>query len=110
YLEGISFASQLLLPWIDAATESLRAAGLTRSGALEIVEALCARTMRAYVNSGPKAWNRRSATILRRALERDASRMGHLDPRLAALYTEGLRLSMSHFGVLWAHYKPATPV
>ena len=98
YFAGVNLASQLLLPWIDAAAECLRNAGLSRAEATELIASLSERSVRSYSSAGRKAWNRRSAAMLRKALEKDAERLGALDPSLGALYAEGIRLSFAHFG------------
>jgi hypothetical protein len=98
YFAGLHFGTQFLLPWIDAAASCLRAAGLTRAQATQMVETLCSRTVRAYVHTGRKAWDGRSAAAVRKTLERDAETLGLIDGRLGDLYAEGIRLVWSHFG------------
>ena len=54
YLAGVRFATDSIRPWIDAALESFRAAGFSRSEAAAIVETLGYRTLRACVRTGNK--------------------------------------------------------
>lgn len=98
YFAGISLSTQLLLPWIDASTGCLRAAGLARSQATELVASLSAKIMRAYASGGQKAWNRGAEAALHKSANRDAERLASIDPRLGQLYGEGVRLALAHFG------------
>src|SRR5262249_17838165 len=98
YFAGIEMATRLLLPWMDASTACLRAAGLSRTEATGLMESLSGRMARAYANAGRVAWNRRSASALRKTLERDIKALVAVDARLGALYAEGVRLSLAHFG------------
>jgi len=97
YLAGIDMATRLLLPWIDASTICLRSAGLSRSEAMELIESLSGRIAHAYANVGRRVWNRRSAASLGETLEREVEALAAIDPRLGALYAEGVRLSLAHF-------------
>lgn len=54
YLAGVRFATDSIRPWIDAALESFRAAGFSRSDAAATVETLGYRTLRACVRTGNK--------------------------------------------------------
>ncbi len=97
YLAGINFATCLVLPWIAAAVESLRAAGFSRAEATSVVATLGARSLRAYGKSGRKAWSPRAAPELHRAVERDLEIIRSVDPRLAILYAEGIEQALSYF-------------
>lgn len=92
-LAGMSLATHIALPWIAAAVESLRAAGLSRAEATRIVEQLGERTLRSYAKAGIKAWSPAAATELRRAL---AVRLP--DPRLDNLYRTGIERTLQFFG------------
>ena len=89
YLAGVQLASNLLLPWIAGATDSLRAAGLPRAEAVAAVHAWGSRTLRAYGKAGEKAWNRAAAERLDRAIAQDLETLRLTDPRVAALFSDG---------------------
>jgi len=93
FFVGIHLATHLLLPWIAAAVESLRAAGFSRAEATLAVENMGARSLRAYAKAGRKAWSPAAAPELHRALENSRS----LDPELAAMYAEGIRQALRYF-------------
>ena len=90
-LAGVSLATHIALPWIAAAVESLRAAGLSRAEATRIVEQLGERTLRSYAKAGAKAWTPSAETELRRALDLN------LDPRLGEVYRTGIQCALEFF-------------
>jgi len=97
YFSGVHLVSHLLLPWIAGSVESLRSAGFTRTLATQIAQALGTRTLRAYGKAGRKAWNRDAVLALRRRLERELEPLHATDPRLAALYAQGLEQALAFF-------------
>ena len=97
YLAGVHLASHLLLPWIAGAAESLRAAGFARNEAVNAVEALGQRTLRAYGKAGDKAWNRAAAEQLQRAVAADFETLRQTDTRLAALFSDGGERMLRYF-------------
>jgi hypothetical protein len=90
-LAGMSFATHIALPWIAAAVESLRAAGLSRAEATRIVGQLGDRTLRSYAKAGTKAWTPAAEAELRRALTLP-------NARLADLYRTGIDCALQFFG------------
>ena len=97
FFAGIHFASPLLLPWIAAAVESLRASGLMRAEAVAVGEHLGARMLHRYAKAGERVWNRKTAAGLRRALEHDLEAIRRVDPRLPELYEKGIRIALGRF-------------
>ena len=97
YLSGIHLATDLLLPWIAASVESLRDAGLSRVEATQVANALGGRALRSYVKAGPKAWSPTAADRLRLSIRRDLDTIRGVDPRLAALYTDGVEQALRYF-------------
>lgn len=97
FFAGVHLGTHLFLPWIAAAVESLRAAGFTRTEATRVVESMGARTLRAYGKAGRKAWSRAASGDLRRAFDRDLKTIRAVDPRLAALYAEGIDTALRYF-------------
>ncbi len=89
YLAGAHLGSQLLMPWIAGAAESLRSAGFPRAEAVSVVEALGSRALKAYSKAGDKAWDRSAAERLHRAIARDLEALRPIDNRLAALFSDG---------------------
>jgi len=97
FFAGVHLASPLLLPWIAAAVESMRASGLTRAEAVAVGEHLGGRTLHSYAKAGARAWSRKTAANLRRALERDLEALRRHHPRLPELYEQGIRIALSRF-------------
>lgn len=97
YLAGSQLAGDLLLPWIAAAVESLRAAGFSRVDATNVVETVGTRALHSYVKAGSKAWSRTAARDLRRIMTCDLGALRSADPRLAALYTAGAEQALAYF-------------
>lgn len=89
YLAGAYWGSQLLMPWIAGAVESLRSAGFPRAEAVSVVEALGSRALKAYSKAGDKAWDRSAAERLHRGIARDLEALRLSDSRLAALFSDG---------------------
>ena len=89
YVAGVHLASHLVLPWIGAAVESLRAAGFSRAAATMAVEAMSTRALRAYTRAGRKAW---SFTA-----EESLETIRGADPQLAKLYAEGVAIALKYF-------------
>lgn len=97
YLAGAYLSSQLLMPWIAGAAESLRAAGFPRVEAVSVVEALGSRALKAYSKAGDKAWDRSEAERLHRAIARDLETLRLTDSRLAALFSDGSDRMLRYF-------------
>ena len=57
YEAGLSFASSLFTPVLEACRICLRDAGLTLRAANRLAEALFQQTLRAYVHAGRKSWS-----------------------------------------------------
>jgi predicted short-subunit dehydrogenase-like oxidoreductase (DUF2520 family) len=97
YLGGVHLSTHLVLPWIAAALESLRAAGFSRSEAAEAVSYLSDRSVRAYAKAGRRAWSVAAETDLRNSIDRDLDSIRAKDPRLAALYAAGVSFATRFF-------------
>lgn len=97
YLAGSQLAGDLLLPWIAAAVESLRAAGFSRTEATRIVEVTGARALHSYRKAGSKAWSRAAALDLRRTVAYDLGAIRSANSRLAALYAAGVEHALAYF-------------
>jgi len=97
YWSGVNLSSSLLLPWIAGAVESLRAAGLSRSEATRLAEALGARALRSYAKAGAKSWGPAAAGSLSAVLERDLAVMRQSEPKLTALYAAGVDCARKFF-------------
>jgi hypothetical protein len=55
------------------------------------------RTLRSYAKAGPKAWSPTAADRLRLSISRDLDTIRGVDPRLAALYTDGVEQALRYF-------------
>jgi predicted short-subunit dehydrogenase-like oxidoreductase (DUF2520 family) len=97
YLSGIHLATHLLLPWIAASVESLRDAGLSRVEATHVANALGSRALRAYAKAGAKAWSPAAAGRLQLSIARDLDTIRGVDPKLAALYADGVEQALRYF-------------
>jgi predicted short-subunit dehydrogenase-like oxidoreductase (DUF2520 family) len=97
YLSGIHLATHLLLPWIAASVESLREAGLSRVEATHVANALGSRALRAYAKAGAKAWSPAAADRLQLSIARDLDTIRGVDPKLAALYADGVEQALRYF-------------
>jgi len=97
YFSGIHLATHLLLPWIAASVESLREAGMSRTQATVVAGALGGRALRAYAKAGPKAWSPMAAESLRLSIARDLDTIRRADPKLAALYADGVEQALRYF-------------
>ena len=97
YLSGVHLVTYLLLPWIAASVESLRDAGLSRTEAIHVANALGGRALRAYAKAGPKAWSPTAAARLRLSIARDLDTIRGVDPKLAVLYADGVEQALRYF-------------
>jgi hypothetical protein len=97
FLAGVHLSTDLVLPWIAAAVDSLRMAGFSRSEATGVVEALGARVLRAYGKAGHKAWRRTAVHRLHHAVDSDLETIRSADPHLAALYQAGIEQALGYF-------------
>jgi len=97
YLSGIHLATHLLLPWFAASVESLRDAGLSRTEATRLANALGGRALRAYAKAGSKAWSPAAANRLHLSIARDLDTIRGVDPKLAALYADGVDQALRYF-------------
>src|SRR5258708_27546864 len=61
FFAGVQCAAPLLLPWIAAGVESLRASGFTRADAAAVGEHLGIRAARRYAKARAKAWSPKNA-------------------------------------------------
>lgn len=97
YICGVHLSTDLLLPWIAGAVESLRAAGFSRDEATGAVQAIGSKALRAYGKAGPKAWKRASAERLHRAIGEEIEAIRLTDPKLAVLCAEGFEATVKFF-------------
>jgi hypothetical protein len=97
YLAGVHLASDLLLPYVDAAVEMLRASGFSRSQATQIAEGLGTGVLRAYAKAGRKAWSGAMTLDLRGSRERDLGAIRGADPIRGALYERGIEQALEYF-------------
>ncbi len=97
FFAGVQLSTSLLLPWISAAVESLRAAGFRQSDALATAGSLGVQALYVYEKTGRKIWNRKLARQLRVALEKEVEPLRKADPRLAEAYADGIRKTLDYF-------------
>jgi predicted short-subunit dehydrogenase-like oxidoreductase (DUF2520 family) len=97
YLTGSQLAGNLLLPWIAAAVESLRAAGFSRTEATRVVEMIGTGALHAYGKAGAKAWSRSAALDLRHTVTHDLSSLRSAYPHLTNLVAAGVEQALAYF-------------
>ncbi len=97
FFAGLHTLAPLLLPWLAAGVECLRASGFPRARAAEIGELLAVQTVRSFAKSGTKAWNRKMAADLRHPLEQEMDAIRKRDPAFAELYEQGIRIALKRF-------------
>ena len=98
YFAGVQFGANLILPWIAAAVEALRAAGFSRQDATLLAQALGARALRGYGKGGRRAWNAERTAELHRVIHRELPVLraqGSAD--LAKLYESGIARARDFF-------------
>lgn len=98
YFAGVHLATDLLRPWIAAAIASLQAAGVARPEAAALASELAARSVRSHARIGEKPWGAAAEAELARVLGSRVAELSACDARSAALYAEGLRLTLAYFG------------
>ena len=89
YVSGLHLSSHLLLPWVGAAVESFRLAGLSRSESTLAVQAMAAAAMRAYTRAGEKALSRNDAAYMQNLLDQAREQIRESNPSLAEFYDAG---------------------
>lgn len=90
FLAGANLAAPLLLPWIAGAMEAFRSAGFSHREAADAAEMLASQMLRSFTKFGHKAWTRSMAEELLQDMQRDVEQIRTVDPRLAALYEQGV--------------------
>jgi hypothetical protein len=97
YFAGVQFGANLILPWIAAAVEALRAAGFSRQDATLLVQALGSRALRGYGKGGRRAWNAAKTAELHRAIHRELPALRAQESDLAKLYESGIARARAFF-------------
>jgi hypothetical protein len=82
---AMSFSSWLLLPTIDAASQSLRKAGLSPRRAAPLIERMVERTLRAYLKGGRRAWKPPETAEQQAAFVHQIEEMQRVDIELSEL-------------------------
>lgn len=99
YLAGVHLATQMVLPWVAAALEIFRAAGLSRTEAAETVAHMNSRSVRAYAKAGRKVWSAAAEAELQRTVELCMDSIRAKNSRVAAMYSVGVTLATRYFDV-----------
>jgi hypothetical protein len=86
YWLGIHMGSHMLVPWIEGATRSLRAAGCSRMEATQLVQALGRDVLRGYATAGERVVNPDDARRMRRIVEAELTAITAKDSMLADLF------------------------
>ena len=97
YFAGVQFGANLILPWIAAAVEALRAAGFSRQDATLLVQALGSRALRGYGKGGRRAWNAAKTAELHRIIHRELPVLRAKESDLAKLYESGIARARAFF-------------
>jgi predicted short-subunit dehydrogenase-like oxidoreductase (DUF2520 family) len=86
YVSGLHLSAHLLMPWLGAAVESFRFAGLSRSEATLAMQAIGGASLRAYIRAGEKALNLPDAQRMQTAVDKEREAIRKVNPRLAEFY------------------------
>lgn len=90
--------SLILLPLLEAATGSLRQAGIPLADAQKMVERMVSRTVRNHVKSGSKTWRVPPHGAARLRLERQIAALAGTGARLDAFYQDSLEAAVRFMG------------
>jgi len=97
YYAAEMLCSVVMLPLLEAATCSLRLAGVPLSQARPLVESLVRRSLRSHYRSGRKTWRAPSSAAARQQLDRELEALRAADPRLCRFFEESLRAALCFF-------------
>ena len=90
YTAAADLASLILLPLLEAATASLRDAGIPHPLAHKMVDRMVARSLRNFGKSGSKTWRPPTAHTTHARLDRQLEDARGLDNRLSDYYRDSL--------------------
>lgn len=97
YYASETLASSVLLPLLDAATASLRLAGIPLAQARPLMEGLVLHSLRAYARSGRKTWRAPVSESAQERLARELHSLHAADPRLRGYFEESLAAALRYF-------------
>lgn len=97
YAAGLTFATSLFTPLIDASVECLRIACGNRADAERISEALLRRSIRAYIHAGKRSWGGPLAKGDWEAIARELKCLLEHDPNLGRYYRDSGALALERF-------------
>ena len=98
YGAGMVTVSALVTPLVDAATRSLRAAGLSQVDARQIIAHALEGALRSYAAHGRKGWPNPSAAARRDAVAAQCQALAGGDARMARLYGSVLAACLEYYG------------
>ena len=90
--------SLILLPLLEAATGSLRRAGIPLADAQKMVERMVSRTVRNHVKSGSKTWRVPPHGPSRLRIERQMAALAGTGAKLDAFYQDSLEAAIRFMG------------
>ena len=94
YLASADLTSLMFLPLLEAATVSLRRAGIPLAFARKLVERMVSSSVRHYGKSGLKTWRAPTTGSARARIERQVDSLSKHDPGLSDFYEETLEASL----------------
>jgi predicted short-subunit dehydrogenase-like oxidoreductase (DUF2520 family) len=94
YAAGVSFATSLITPLIEASFECLSRAGLTPARASSVIGTLVERSVRGYAKAGKKAWSGPLAHGYSVEAMRQADALARIDPLLSEYFEQNCRFAL----------------
>lgn len=97
YYATVTLTTVVMLPLLEAATSSLRLAGVPLAQARPLVESLVQRSVRAHLRSGRKTWRAPTKATAREQLAREMESLQTGDARLFHFFEESLGAALRFF-------------
>ena len=98
YSAGVSFGSSLLTPMLEASMQCFVEAGMTKPGAVKVVESLFQNSVRSYAYAGKRSWTGALARADLAAVQREIEGLIRLKPSLVEYYRQSVSLAAGVMG------------
>ncbi len=98
YAAGLSFGGGLFTPMMEASLLCLQDAGMPKTSAMKVVEALFQSSLRAYVYAGKRSWSGPLADGDRAAVRKEIDALKAFNPLLARHYREAATVALQLLG------------
>jgi predicted short-subunit dehydrogenase-like oxidoreductase (DUF2520 family) len=98
YSAGVSFGTSLLTPLIEASMQCFLDAGMSKPGAVKVVESLFQNSVRSYVYAGKRSWMGSLARADLSAVQREIEGLARSKPVLGEYYRQTISLAAGVMG------------